>query len=60
MLDPQRQKKLIDRLEAHVRCANAIIIELRGEGTKQNAKVKKLSYEQEADIEAKLRSKVIS
>lgn len=59
MLDPQKQK-LIDRMEAHVKCINAIIVEFKGEGSKQNAKVKKLSEFQLAEREAKLRSKIIS
>jgi hypothetical protein len=57
MLDPQTQQKIL-RLRAHAKMLQSLADELLGEGSKQNAKVKK--YEQEADIEAKIRSKVIS
>jgi hypothetical protein len=59
MLDPKTQAKIL-RLRAHAKMMQSLADELLGDGLKQNAKVKKLSYEQEADIEAKLRSKVIS
>lgn len=59
MLDPQTQNK-IKMLVAHYNSMGKIISELTGETPKTNSRVKKLSAEEEAEIKAKIRSKINS